>query len=93
MTTTDLIDELADQVEALMDSGRVFSLRIDPGEAPDKRTLLIDTHAEVLNELKRRGYHDVRATVTRIGEGEVDPDGMPLLPGEYLAIGFATEDD
>jgi hypothetical protein len=86
---TGLIDELADQVEALIDTGRVFSLRIELDEPPDQRRLVIDIHAEVLTELKRRGYCDARATVTRIEEGEMDPDGLPLRPGEYLVIGFA----
>ena len=51
----------------------MFSLRIEPGESPEQRALLIDTHGEVLKELKRRGRYDIRATVTSIEEGE--PDG------------------
>ena len=35
--TTDLIDELADQVETLIDSGEIFSLRIEPGDTPEHR--------------------------------------------------------
>jgi hypothetical protein len=92
MASPTLIDELADHVEALIDSGGVFNLRLEPGEAPDKRALIIDIHAEVLKELRRRGYHDIRATVTRIKEGEEDPDGVLLVPGDYLAIGFAPEE-
>jgi hypothetical protein len=64
---------------------RAWSLRVDPGEPPDQRRLLIDTHTNVLAELKRRGHDDIRATVTGIGPDEVDDDGMPLPPGEYVA--------
>ena len=92
MTTTDLIDELADQVEHLIGSGRVLTLRIEPGDTFEQRQAVIDAHGEVLDELRRRGYYDVRATITRIGEGELDPDGMPLTAGEHLAIGFAPEE-
>ena len=89
----DLITEMADYIESLNGSGRVFTLRIAPGDSPSQRMLLIDRHAAVLGELRRRGHDDVRATVTRISEGELDPDGMPLPAGEHLAIGFAPDDD
>jgi hypothetical protein len=86
-----LVVELADQVEELTGSGRVWTLRIEEGETPEHRALLIDTHGKVLDELRRRGHDDIRGTVTRIREGEADPDGLPLAPGEYLAIGYAAE--
>jgi hypothetical protein len=91
VASRDLIDEMADQVEAQIGTHEVWALRIDPGEPLDKRALMIDTHHYVLDELRRRGYHDIRGTVQTIGEGETTPDGEPILPGEYLVVGFAPE--
>ena len=85
MTTDSLTDELADQVEVLLEIGKAWSLRIDPDESPDDRRLLIRVHGQVLDELRARGF-DVRATIARVGPDELDDDGMPLPPGEYLAI-------
>jgi hypothetical protein len=91
--STDLITELADQVEDLIGTGNMFSLRIDPGEPADTRALIIDTHGAVLDELRRRGREDVHGTIEHIRDGETGPDGMPLLPGEYLVIGVPPETD
>jgi hypothetical protein len=40
----------------------------------------------VLKELKRRGYSDMPAAVTYIGEGAEDPDGMPLMPANTRVL-------
>lgn len=90
MASAALIEELADTVEALIDSGRAFSLRLEPGDSPEQRAGLIDAYGAVLKELRRRGYDNVRGTVEHIRAGEVDPDGMPLVPGEYLVIGLGS---
>jgi hypothetical protein len=63
MASAALIDELADNVEALTDTGRVFSLRLEPGDTAEQRATLIDAYSEVVQELRRRGHHDIRGTV------------------------------
>jgi len=76
--------EIADYVESMAGSGRTVSLRIDGCDA-EQRVWVLDAHAEALIELRRRG-HEVHSSVVRIGEDETDPDGMPVVPGEYMAI-------
>lgn len=61
---SDLVNDLADQVVELRDSGQVFSLTVEDGDTPERRQAVIDCHGAVLDELRRRGYQ-VRATVTR----------------------------
>jgi hypothetical protein len=86
MASAALVTELADQVEDLMGSGGVFSIRMSEGDTGEQRARLIDTYGEVLDELRERGHHDVRGTITRIGTDEVDQDGLPIEQGEYLVI-------
>jgi len=59
----ELVQELADQVEQ-MPVGEVFSLTWRAGDTPEQRRLVLDHHAAILEELRRRG-HDPRATVVR----------------------------
>jgi hypothetical protein len=76
-----LVAEMADQVEELIGSGRVWTLRVEDGHTPEQRALLIDTHGKVLDELRRRGHHDIRGTVTRIREVRRTRTGCRSRPG------------
>ena len=87
---TDLVSLHADHVESLIDSGGVFSLRIEPGDT--QRQAVIDHGGAVLDELRHRGYYDIRATVERYEDGEDDGMGGTLRAGEYFAIGFAKDE-
>jgi hypothetical protein len=82
-----LIDQLADQAEGLIGTGRVFSIRLEPGDTAKQRAGVIDAYGEVIQELRRRGHDGIRGTIEHIREGELDPDGMPLVAGEHLVIG------
>ena len=80
--SAELITELADVAEALIEEGRIWSLRVDPTEP----ALFAEVHAGVRDELRDRG-HSVRTSIEIIEAGQVDNDGMPYVPGEYLSIG------
>jgi hypothetical protein len=58
------VAEHADLVEQLDGTGQVFSLTWHAGDTPEQRVWLIDHHAAVQAELRRRG-HEVQATVVR----------------------------
>jgi hypothetical protein len=72
------VTEHADLVEQLHGTGEVFSLTWRVGDTAEQRTWLIDHHAAVQAELRRRG-HDVQATVVR---DEQDTEHYAIRIGE-----------
>ena len=87
--SADLVREHADLVEQLNGTGRVYSVTWRAGDTPERRAWLIDHHAAVIEELRRRG-RDPRGTVLR---DEVDVEqaiGIDDMAAEgFVAAGSA----
>lgn len=76
--SAELVREHADLVEQLDGTGNVFSLTWHAGDKPEHRAWLIDHHAAVQTELRRRG-HTAQATVVR-DEHDTEHYAIRLAP-------------
>jgi hypothetical protein len=72
------VAEHADLVEQLNGTGQVYSVTWHAGDTAEQRAWLIDHHAAVQAELKRRG-HVVQATVGR-DEQDTEHYAIRLAP-------------
>jgi hypothetical protein len=64
------VTELADQVEAMHRTRAVFSLRLQGCRLDGERQLVIDTHGQVMAELRSRGYRPHANVVHDPTDGE-----------------------
>lgn len=87
MSTEQLVRRHANQVEKMAGTGAIFALNIGSCE-PHQRQWMLDHHAKVIDELRRRGRNVKANVIDDDIEGEVvtirvvDPVGWSL-PEEF----------